>query len=386
MDEIRLPGIDEAALRRLIALGEPGGVERKQQVPRGGLGSSAAAFANTRGGWIVLGVDDAGEIVGWQPPGSAQIHDHVRELLRRVDPMPTFDAELIETVDGSVGVVHVPESAIKPHVMKDEGVVYEREPGGKRPIDSQSKLVALATSPKQAQIDAEERLGALSIVRAVRNGTIIGRATNGQTRVADWVVAATPLSLSPELAVRVRDGGLVRPIEARMRTALAVLTGQSSQCSSETLPKPAGLVLRGADGATNNQFEFAVDAGGVAVARWSTRVYRGAEHIFALADNVLAPLLAFTGNVLAECGAVGQSYVEVWVRIGATDQDWRNVLALTAADQSGDLCTANGPVVLRTRLELPLDDVGIRARADEWALELGRYAGMPTWQRSVPTS
>lgn len=79
----------------------------------------------------------------------------------------------------------MPESPIKPHVMKDSGVVYEREPGGKRPIDSQAKLVALATSPKQAQADATERLGGLPIVCAVRDGTIIGPATNGQTRVAD---------------------------------------------------------------------------------------------------------------------------------------------------------------------------------------------------------
>lgn len=148
MHAIRIPGADEAAVRDLIARGEPGGVERKAAIPKGdGLCPSVAAFANTHGGWILLGVDDAGAIVGWRPPGRAQIHDHLREQLRGVDPMPAFTAELVDTVDGPVGVLHVPESAIKPHVVRERGVVYEREPGGNRPIDSQAKLLALAPRP-----------------------------------------------------------------------------------------------------------------------------------------------------------------------------------------------------------------------------------------------
>ena len=68
MHATRIPGADEAAVRGLIARGEPGGVERKAAIRKGdGLCPRVLAFANTHGGWILLGVNDAGAIVGWRP-------------------------------------------------------------------------------------------------------------------------------------------------------------------------------------------------------------------------------------------------------------------------------------------------------------------------------
>src|ERR1044072_7668483 len=100
MHAIRFPGGEEAAVRGLIARGEPGGVERKAAIPKGdGLCPSVAAFANTHGGWILLGVDDAGAIVGWRPPGRSPIYDHLREQLRGVDPMPAFTPQLLAPLD-----------------------------------------------------------------------------------------------------------------------------------------------------------------------------------------------------------------------------------------------------------------------------------------------
>jgi hypothetical protein len=383
MDDVRIAGTDEAAVRRLIARGEPGGVERKAAIPKGdGLRPSVAAFANTQGGWILLGVGDDGTIVGWQPPGRAQIHDHLREHLRRVDPMPAFTAELVDTADGPVGVLHVPESAIKPHIVQDRGVIYEREPGGNRPIISQAKLLALATTPREAQEAAVDRLTTPPMVHAALRATISGRATNGQTRAADWVVAATPLSVSPDLAGRVRDGSQVRAFETTMSAAVAVLTGQSRQCSSETLPRPSGSVIRGVDHVTHNEFEFTIDAAGVVVARWSERLYVGSEHIFAVGDRILTPLVTFARAALEACGAIGPSHVHGLLQIRATDPSWSHSLTVTAADQSGELTTASGPITLGATFELPASEQTIRAFTEAWAAELGRHAGMPTWQRS----
>ena len=376
-------GFDEAAVRGLIARGEPGGVERKAAIPKGdGLCPSVAAFANTRGGWILLGVDDAGPIVGWRPPGRAQIHDHLREHLRGVDPMPAFTAELVDTADGPVGVLHVPESAINPHVVRERGVVYEREPGGNRPIDSQAKLLALATAPRAAQEAAVDRLTTAPMMHAALRATISGPGTNGQTRVVDWVVTATPLSVSQDLAGRVRGGSQVRAFETSMTTAVAVLTGQSRQCSSETLPRPSGVVIRGVDHVSHNEFEFTIDAAGVVAARWSERLYVGSEHIFALAARIITPLVMFASTALEACGAVGPSHVHGLLRIRATHPAWRHSLTVTAADQSGELTTASEPITLGASFELPATDETIRAFSEAWAAELGRHAGMATWQRS----
>jgi hypothetical protein len=383
MHAIRIPGADEAAVRGLIARGEPGGVERKAAIPKGdGLCPSVAAFANTHGGWILLGVDDDGAIVGWRPPGRAQIHDHRREQLRGVDPMPAFTAELVDTVDGPVGVLHVPESAIKPHVARERGVVYEREPGGNRPIDSQAKLLALATTPGEAQAAAVDRLTTAPMVHAALRATISGQATNAQTRIADWIVAATPLSVTSDVAGRVRDGSQIRAFETSMSTAVAVLTGQSRQCVSETLPRASGVVIRGVDRLSHNEFEFTIDAAGVVVARWSERLRVGSEQIFALAGRIITPLVTFASAVLEACGAVGPSHIHGLLRIRATDPAWRNSLTVTAADLSGELTTASEPITLGAPFELPATEKAIRAFSEAWAAELGRHAGMPTWQRS----
>lgn len=69
-------------------------VELKAEIPNEGLGPTIASFANTLGGWIVLGVDDTTrEIVGWKPKGRADDLDYLRDVLRReIDPLPPFAA------------------------------------------------------------------------------------------------------------------------------------------------------------------------------------------------------------------------------------------------------------------------------------------------------
>ena len=124
MQPIRIPESDEAAARGLIARGEPGGVERKAAIPKGdGLCTSVAASRTRMVAGSCLVSMTPGAIVGWRPPGRAQIHDHLREQLRGVDPMPAFTAELVARSTDRVGVLHAPESAIKPHGVRERGVV-----------------------------------------------------------------------------------------------------------------------------------------------------------------------------------------------------------------------------------------------------------------------
>ena len=80
---------DSTLIDRLVREGETLFVERKERDPKVGFGSTVASFANTLGGWLLIGVDDDGNVVGYEPPGRASLQDYVRDVLRRqVDPMP----------------------------------------------------------------------------------------------------------------------------------------------------------------------------------------------------------------------------------------------------------------------------------------------------------
>lgn len=381
LKDVVIGTIDAAGLLRLIAAGEPGGVERKAMIPSNGLGPSAAAFANSEGGWILLGVRDDGSIEGWEPPGTAQIHDHLREHLRRaVDPLPPFDSQLLDTADGSVGIIRIPASPVRPHITKETGVIYEREPGGKRPIDSQAKVLAMATRPEQARADAVHRLTQLPMVAEALDRTLTGPAANGQTRTIDWIVAATPLAVPPRFANVVIGGDHVRAIEQVHGNAIAVLTEQSTQQHATTTAQPRGLRIDGGDQATRHVTQLTLDAGGVVVARWSGRLFRGPEHLPGLVNGNLAPLLTLSLDVLGECGVVGAVLVHGYIRIRPTNPSWSAVLDVFAADQSGQLTADHAqPIRLGAEIDLPADAADRREQVDSWTAELGRGAGLPMW-------
>lgn len=381
LSDLAIGKIDLAALKRLIAAGEAGGVERKAEMPQDALASSAAAFANTSGGWLLVGVRDDGSIAGWAPPGNAHIHDYLRERLRHViDPLPGFDAQLLQTPDGTVGVIRIPASPLRPHVLRGKGVIYEREPGGNRPIDSQAKLVAMTTRPAQAEAEATHRLTQLPMVAEAVHHALNGPAANGQTRTAEWIVAATPLAVPPHFADRVLGGDCLRTLERQNANALRVLTEGSSQRYATTQPRPRGLVIDGGDQATREVAQLTIDAGGVVVVRWSQRLFRGVEHLPALMDRTVAPLLTLALNVLMECGGEGPTKMHGYLRIRATDPSWDAVLGVAAAGQHGELAIHHGePIALGADVELPADGKAIREQTDRWMAELGRHAGMSMW-------
>jgi hypothetical protein len=61
--------LDETALERLAAHGEDLFVERKRAIPNDGIGRTVAAFANSLGGWLLLGVANDGTLSVSAHPG-----------------------------------------------------------------------------------------------------------------------------------------------------------------------------------------------------------------------------------------------------------------------------------------------------------------------------
>lgn len=125
-------------LNRMLELDETLFVEHKSDVnPTSfyGLASVVAAFANTLGGWLLLGVRDGHpppEAPGWAVEHGRPLVDVVRDLLRmELDPVPAFEARVLRGNDGPVGVVRVYESSDTPHVSVSTGSVFVREVAGK---------------------------------------------------------------------------------------------------------------------------------------------------------------------------------------------------------------------------------------------------------------
>jgi predicted HTH transcriptional regulator len=65
INRLDIDTLDSAGIAALIAAGEIV-VERKEKPPRKGLAPSVAAYANSGGGWLLVGVSNAGKAVGWQ--------------------------------------------------------------------------------------------------------------------------------------------------------------------------------------------------------------------------------------------------------------------------------------------------------------------------------
>jgi len=150
----------------MLELDESLFVEHKSDVREGssyGLASTVASFANTLGGWLLIGVRNGkphGEDVTWATGDRPTLVDTIRDRLRgELDPLPAFEATVVELADGPVAVVRVYESNDTPHVSIGSGSVFVREVAG----------VSDATEPKRP--GAGSRGG-----RAYRAAQIRGRA------------------------------------------------------------------------------------------------------------------------------------------------------------------------------------------------------------------
>jgi hypothetical protein len=117
-----LADLSPADLDRMLELDETLFVEHKADIgelTNYGLAKAICAFANTLGGWLLLGVKNGkphGSTASWTAPGDGPtLVDMIRDRLRgEIDPLPAFEARLIAQADGPVGVERVSESADTP--------------------------------------------------------------------------------------------------------------------------------------------------------------------------------------------------------------------------------------------------------------------------------
>jgi hypothetical protein len=149
---------DPKVLQALLASPESDFVERKRTADNSTLGKVVSAFANTNGGWLLLGVNDDGSLAGWRPQGRAHMRDWLRDVLDNVlDPLPYFEADVFEPHGAWIGVVRVPRSTASPHFIKTTGEVYERRNGQTRRA-STSRVREMMRRGGEGRDDALTRL------------------------------------------------------------------------------------------------------------------------------------------------------------------------------------------------------------------------------------
>lgn len=130
----------------LIAQGESARLEFKRTLSSAHrIARTLAAFANSSGGTLLIGVADDGRIMG-VPSESREIHKIEEATDQLVEPSLTVSYETLAPDGRRVLVITVPESAEKPHYAIDEAgrrTIYVRMRDKSVPT---SKLI-IATQP-----------------------------------------------------------------------------------------------------------------------------------------------------------------------------------------------------------------------------------------------
>lgn len=114
--------IDSAQILALAAAGEGKTVEFKRGLQHDAkIARTLAAFANTRGGILLVGIGDDGEILG--APHPPRTREHLHAIAReRVEPPLEVETELVRVKEKPIVVCSVPFSAARPHAaIDDEG-------------------------------------------------------------------------------------------------------------------------------------------------------------------------------------------------------------------------------------------------------------------------
>lgn len=116
--------MNSADIRQLVLMPESDVLEFKTRIPPPDLTARiVSAFANTKGGKLIIGVKEGGEIVGVDDPKNAEIL--LESALKKISPAVSVDADTIE-IDGKyVFVITVFKGKKSPYLT--DGKSYQRQ-------------------------------------------------------------------------------------------------------------------------------------------------------------------------------------------------------------------------------------------------------------------
>lgn len=159
--------MDAQELRVLISKGETSSVQFKRNVTNEtSIAQEMAAFANTTGGTILIGVDDrTWDIVGLSDDDLRRLTNLLVNASSQHIKEPLFSiTETIECDGKKVLVVQVPEGTAKPYKDND-GIIFMKNDANKRKVTSNEEISRLLQN--SGYLYAEEREIASSSVEDI---------------------------------------------------------------------------------------------------------------------------------------------------------------------------------------------------------------------------
>lgn len=106
------------SIHELIRAGESESVDFKQTITAIKIARTLVAFANTKGGTILIGVKDNKTIVGVDAEEELFVMEQAAE--KYTSPPVAFSYTVYENHNKTILVIEVPESQKKPHFAIDE--------------------------------------------------------------------------------------------------------------------------------------------------------------------------------------------------------------------------------------------------------------------------
>jgi len=298
-------------------------VERKLAEPRAGFGPIVSAFANTAGGWLLLGIGDRnvdGEapLADFTTPGRADLRDWLRDkLTAQLGEVPYFRAELLSLRGHEIGVVHVPQSPAAPHFMND-GRVFVRENGRTVVITLADQLRQLLARSDASIEAAAERLARPGTAQAAEAALGMPRTSNALSgRSMPIILRAAPAYVPPALQRELHSRRAVARSEAFVLAQAAALHDRPHRDRPYASPElhPGGhSVTTSFDGHWWQRVTVAQDSRGVIGMRMDGTNQDG---VYLFVDERLrswfAPTLAYFADSLSAADAIGPATLHLAV-------------------------------------------------------------------------
>jgi hypothetical protein len=374
---LALADIDRQILEQLIAHGEDLLVECKRQLPEPArFAATVASFANTIGGWLLLGVDDDKTPVGYEPPPQLDLQSHLGQLLRNeLDPVPPFVAGVRDMGGVSIGVLRVFESDEVPVIVKGSGAIYVRDAGGKHPVTDHRTVLELARRGAQARERARTRLVSHPLVNEALSppdaGGVVNWLAARPAHTFRTLVRIAPLTVTPQLA----DWPMSQLAAEECAAAAAKLVvGDGPGDKLKTLPvEPYGRGVVGMAELSGRMFQREVatvvadSAGLVGAVVSRTSKHANVIDLEDLVARDVRPIIERLSIMLSFAEVYGSALCDLWLSVPAE-------LSVYRAPRRAPLMHVSGEFVI------PADENEVTALVDRWRRELERTVGITSFE------
>lgn len=144
--------MNESELLNLIQMGESSQVQFKFRVTNANLiGAEMVALANTKGGKIIIGVDDkTAEINGLSFAELQAANALLANAASNNVKAPVYIyTETVKAKQQNLIVAHIPEGVSKPH-MDNNGTIWVKNEADKRKVIAKEEIARLLQSSRQS--------------------------------------------------------------------------------------------------------------------------------------------------------------------------------------------------------------------------------------------